>query len=185
MKIEGCTALVTGANRGLGKAFAQALLAARAAQVFAAARDPAEITYSGVTPIKLDVTSDPDVESSAHRCKGVNLLINNAGAMLLKPVLANGADVALRRETEVNVFGVHRMMAAFNSAQTSARSPRRARSSRAGAHPRARHEVSSRPPVCHSVPRAARAYRGCAAPRTRSEGLPRDLQTGIPRCRTS
>ncbi len=104
---------MTGANRGLGKAYAQALLAAGAAEVFAAARNPAEITYEGVTPIKLDVTSDADVESAVRRCKGLSLLVNNAGAMLLKPVLADGADVALRREMEVNVFGVHRMMTAF------------------------------------------------------------------------
>ena len=113
MKIEGCRALVTGANRGLGKAYAQALLAAGAAEVFAGARNPAEVTYEGAIPVKLDVTSAADVEGAVRRCAGIHLLINNAGVMLQKPVLAEGAETALRREMEVNVFGLHRMMTAF------------------------------------------------------------------------
>ncbi|MGH8325208.1 MAG: SDR family NAD(P)-dependent oxidoreductase [Steroidobacteraceae bacterium] len=113
MKLEGCKALVTGANRGLGRAYAQALVAAGAAQVFAGARNPADVPYSTVTPIRLDVTSDADVASAIETCAGVSLLINNAGVMLAKPVLGQGAAEALRREMEVNVFGLHRMMTAF------------------------------------------------------------------------
>jgi NAD(P)-dependent dehydrogenase (short-subunit alcohol dehydrogenase family) len=113
MKIEGCRALVTGANRGLGEAYAQALLAAGAAKVFAGARNPAEVSYEGVTPIKLDVTSGADVEAAVRLCEGIDVLINNAGVMLQKPILAEGAETALRREMEVNVFGLHRMITAF------------------------------------------------------------------------
>ena len=56
MKIQDSVALVTGANRGLGLAFAQALLAGGARKVYAAARDPASVTLAGVEAIKLDVT---------------------------------------------------------------------------------------------------------------------------------
>jgi len=113
MDIEGCTALVTGANRGLGKAYVEALLSAGAAKVYAAARDPSSISDPRVTPIRLDVTSPSDIAAAAGRCADVNLLINNAGAMLLTPMLAEGSDAAMRREMEVNVFGVLAMVQAF------------------------------------------------------------------------
>ncbi|XBS70738.1 SDR family oxidoreductase [Acerihabitans sp. KWT182] len=113
MRIEGSIALVTGANRGLGKAYVQALLAAGAAKVYAAARDPAAITDPQVTALKLDVTSDRDVEAAAAQCRDVNLLINNAGILLQSPMLADDAEDAMRREMEVNVYGVLRTIKAF------------------------------------------------------------------------
>jgi NAD(P)-dependent dehydrogenase (short-subunit alcohol dehydrogenase family) len=113
VNIEGSTALITGANRGLGKAFARALLDGGAAKVYAGARNPDEIKDPGLIPVKLDVTSSTDVEAAARNCHDVNLLINNAGAMRLTPVLAEGAEEAMREEMEVNVFGVRRMMSAF------------------------------------------------------------------------
>ena len=57
MNIEGCVALVTGANRGLGRAYVDALLDNRAAKVYAAARNPFAISDARLTPIHLDVTS--------------------------------------------------------------------------------------------------------------------------------
>lgn len=113
MKIEGCTALVTGANRGLGKAFAEALVAAGAAKVYAAARDPSSITNPQLTPVGLDVTSGEDIAAAAARCRDVTLLINNAGAMLTTPILADGSDDAMRREMEVNVYGPLALARAF------------------------------------------------------------------------
>ena len=57
MQIKGSVALVTGANRGLGKALVQELLKAGAAKVYAAARDPRSIEAApGVVRLKLDVT---------------------------------------------------------------------------------------------------------------------------------
>ena len=113
MNIENCIALVTGANRGLGKAYTDALLAAGAAKVYAGARDPASITDVRLVPVKLDVTHDSDVHAAAAACTDVNLLINNAGIMLASPVLAEGSEAALRAEMEVNVFGMLRMVRAF------------------------------------------------------------------------
>jgi NAD(P)-dependent dehydrogenase (short-subunit alcohol dehydrogenase family) len=113
MKIEGCVALVTGANRGLGRAYVEALQAAGAAKIYAGARQPFDVIDSRVIPIRLDVTAQADVESAAKRCQDVNILINNAGAMLKSPMLAEGSDVSMRREMEVNVFGVLAMIRAF------------------------------------------------------------------------
>jgi len=115
MNIENSIALVTGANRGLGKAYTDALLAAGAAKVYAGAREPASvaITDPRIVPIKLDVTHDADVRAAAAACIDVNILINNAGIMLASPMLAEDSEAALRGEMEVNVFGMLRMVQAF------------------------------------------------------------------------
>lgn len=113
MDITGKTALVTGANRGLGHAFAVALLEAGASKVYAGARDPSTVSDSRLTPIRLDVTSSQDVAAAAEACGDVEILINNAGAMLAAPVLSENSEDALRREMEVNVFGMLAMAKAF------------------------------------------------------------------------
>jgi NAD(P)-dependent dehydrogenase (short-subunit alcohol dehydrogenase family) len=113
MQIEGCVALVTGGNRGLGKAYVEALLAAGAAKVYVAARNPSPPTDARLHSLRLDVTSSREREAAAESCADVTLLINNAGLMLASPMLAEGSEVALRLEMEVDVFGVLGMIQAF------------------------------------------------------------------------
>lgn len=117
MEVKNCVALVTGANRGLGKAMVEALLAAGAGRVYAGAREPRSIvvTDGRLVPIQLDVTEDPLVNAAAEACRTVNVLINNAGIMTNTPMLAEGSEAALRAELEVNVFGTLRMIRAFAS----------------------------------------------------------------------
>ena len=79
MKIQNAVALVTGANRGLGLAFTQALVAAGASKVYAAARDPASVKQAGVVPVRLDVTNAAEVAAAAGDLGDVTLVINNAG----------------------------------------------------------------------------------------------------------
>lgn len=113
MNIKGRIALVTGANRGLGLAFSQALLAAGAAKVYAGARDPSTVTLPGVVPVKLDVTNPADVANAAAQLGDVTLLINNAGASVLAPLSTAQAADDLRHLLDVNVFGVLAASQAF------------------------------------------------------------------------
>jgi NAD(P)-dependent dehydrogenase (short-subunit alcohol dehydrogenase family) len=113
--IEGTTALVTGANRGLGMAFVQALLDRGAAKVYAGARNPGtvDVTDARVVPVQLDITNFDDIAGAARDCADVSLLVNNAGAMLLRPFLSAPDMLAARTEMETNYFGTLAMARAF------------------------------------------------------------------------
>jgi NAD(P)-dependent dehydrogenase (short-subunit alcohol dehydrogenase family) len=113
MHIEGSVALVTGANRGLGKAYVDALLAAGAKKIYAGARQPGGAADSRVIPLKLDVTLSKDIEAARQRCGDVNILINNAGIMLKTTMLSEQSAESMRREMNVNVFGTLAMIQAF------------------------------------------------------------------------
>ena len=111
MKIKGSTALVTGANRGLGQAYAKALLAAGAAKVYAGARDPSTVKLPGVVPVQLDVTKADDIAAVAAKCSDVDLIINNAGIIDPEPLLDDQGG--LRRTMEINLYGMLSVSQAF------------------------------------------------------------------------
>lgn len=113
MKIQGSIALVTGANRGLGAAFARGLLAAGAAKVYAAARDPSTVTLPGVVPVRLDVTRPEQIYKLAGELPDLTLLVNNAGIVEFGPLLAPNAIDALQRQFETNAVGPLRLAQAF------------------------------------------------------------------------
>jgi NAD(P)-dependent dehydrogenase (short-subunit alcohol dehydrogenase family) len=113
MKIEGSIALVTGANRGLGSAFARGLLAAGAAKVYAAARDPGSVALPDVVPVRLDVTRAEHVAALARELTDVTLLVNNAGIGEFGSLLAPGAIDALQRQFDTNAVGPLRLVQAF------------------------------------------------------------------------
>jgi NAD(P)-dependent dehydrogenase (short-subunit alcohol dehydrogenase family) len=113
MKLDNATVLVTGANRGIGLAFAKAALARGARKVYAAARNPGAITLPGVTPLRLDVTSADDVAAAARAAGDATLVINNAGVAATGSFTSPDAEDVLRRHFETNVLGVLRVSQAF------------------------------------------------------------------------
>ncbi len=113
MNLTGAVVFVTGANRGIGLAFAREALARGASKVYAGARDPASVTMPGVVPVKLDVTSAADIVAAAAACTDVTLLVNNAGIAEFGSFVADDAIESARRQIEVNYFGPLRMTLAF------------------------------------------------------------------------
>jgi NAD(P)-dependent dehydrogenase (short-subunit alcohol dehydrogenase family) len=112
MRIEDSVALVTGAGRGLGRAFVAELAARGAKTIYAAARNPASVTGPGI-PVELDITRPDQVDAAAARCANVNLLVNNAGVMTTSPFLEAPAMDGARLEIETNYLGTLALCRAF------------------------------------------------------------------------
>lgn len=113
MQIEGSIALVTGGNRGLGKAFVQALLDAGARKVYVGARKLIETDDPRIQPIKLDVTSQEDIQAAAQAYQDVNILINNAGVAYIGSSLEAASLDDARQEIETNYLGILALSRAF------------------------------------------------------------------------
>jgi len=113
MQIKNSVVLITGANRGIGLAFARELLARGARKVYAAARDTTTVTLPGVHALKLDVTQPEQVAAAAQQAADVTLVINNAGIAQPGGFLAPDSDAVARRLFETNFFGVLNMSKAF------------------------------------------------------------------------
>ena len=112
MKVENSVVLVTGANRGIGLAFARELLA-RGAKVYAGARDPASVTLPGVQALRLDVNKPEEVAAAAALAPDVTLVINNAGIAQPGGFLAADSEDIARRIFETNFFAMLRVSKAF------------------------------------------------------------------------
>lgn len=137
MRLEDTVAFVTGANRGLGRALVEGLLARGARRVYAASRDGELSSYEPrtrmargtanvavatpddvpqierrVIPVKLDVTDPNQARAVAAAAPDVTLLINNAGSLSAHSVLHCDAE-ALKRDLDVNYYGVLNVTRAF------------------------------------------------------------------------
>jgi NAD(P)-dependent dehydrogenase (short-subunit alcohol dehydrogenase family) len=111
MNTENITALVTGANRGLGRRFA-AELVARGAKVYAAARRPETIDLPGVVAVQLDITDPESVRRAAEFANDVNVVVNNAGVSTRADLL-EGSLEDVRLEMETHYFGTLNVIRAF------------------------------------------------------------------------
>ena len=113
MKLQDATVFITGANRGLGLAFARHALANGARKVYGAARNPGSIVLPGLVPIALDVTDPSQVAAAASDCGDVTLVVNNAGIASTGGLLAGDSIAASARMMETNVYGLLRVSQAF------------------------------------------------------------------------
>ncbi|WP_086668822.1 SDR family oxidoreductase [Lentzea kentuckyensis] len=111
MDLSTSTVLVSGANRGFGRALAAELLE-RGATVYAGARDPGSVDLPGAKPIALDITDAASVQAAAQATGDVTVLINNAGASTGADLLAAELD-DIRLEMDTHYFGTLSMVRAF------------------------------------------------------------------------
>jgi NAD(P)-dependent dehydrogenase (short-subunit alcohol dehydrogenase family) len=114
MQIQGTVALVTGANRGIGKAFVDVLLERGAGRIYAGVRDAASVTAADprVQHVRLDVTEAERVGAAARELGDVQLVVNNAG--IAHPGMpATASFEGARAELDVNYFGLIAMTQAF------------------------------------------------------------------------
>jgi NAD(P)-dependent dehydrogenase (short-subunit alcohol dehydrogenase family) len=111
-EIHGKTVLVTGGQRGLGRAFVDELVRRGAVKVYATARRPQPSGDPRVVAVALDVTDPASVAAAAAVATDVDIVINNAGVLRPGPLLrADMADVTATFDT--NVFGPLRVAQAF------------------------------------------------------------------------
>ncbi|MGY2078972.1 SDR family oxidoreductase [Modestobacter sp. SYSU DS0657] len=112
MDITGSVALVTGANRGIGRHFARQLLERGAAKVYATSRRPELVDVPGAEVLRLDITDPESVAAAATAAGDVTLLVNNAG-ITTRANLVTGDLAEIRREMDTHYFGTLDVVRAF------------------------------------------------------------------------
>jgi NAD(P)-dependent dehydrogenase (short-subunit alcohol dehydrogenase family) len=112
VQIAGSTALVTGGQRGIGKAFADELLARGAAKVYVTAREPKPTDDPRLVALPLEVTDADSVAALAASVSDVSIVINNAGAGGSGPLISSDID-GIRHLFDTNVIGPVRIAQAF------------------------------------------------------------------------
>ena len=118
MQIKNSIVLVTGANRGLGRAIVEASLAAGARRVYAGARDPRSLgelasrSEGRVVGLPLDVTDATSLSRAAELAPDVTLLVNNAGVLASFGLLTSDSE-AIAQDFAVNFYGLLAATKAF------------------------------------------------------------------------
>jgi NAD(P)-dependent dehydrogenase (short-subunit alcohol dehydrogenase family) len=110
MKIADSAVLVTGANRGLGKAMVEEALKRDAKRVYAGTRQSFTYADKRVTPLTLDVTSSAQIRAAIGKVDALDILINNAGISFQNDL---SDRAALERLLAVNLFGTYDVTQAF------------------------------------------------------------------------
>jgi len=112
MNITGSVALVTGANRGIGRHFVTELLERGAAKVYATARHPEQVNIPGAHILALDITDPVSVTAAAAASADVTLLVNNAGILTGANLVTGNLD-QIRLEMETHFFGTLSVVRAY------------------------------------------------------------------------
>jgi NAD(P)-dependent dehydrogenase (short-subunit alcohol dehydrogenase family) len=110
MNIADSTVLVTGANRGIGKALVDEALNKGAKRIYAGARQSFAHADRRVTPIILDVTNASQIRAAAEKVDALDILINNAGISVQNDL---SDRAALERLLSVNLFGTYDVTQVF------------------------------------------------------------------------
>ena len=114
MNVKNKIILITGANRGIGKALVEAALNSGATKVYAAARkiDTIENSDPRVLKLKLDVNDQASISAARDQARDIDVLINNAGVLEFGSLLTGDLD-AVRRDFETNFYGTLRVIRTF------------------------------------------------------------------------
>jgi NAD(P)-dependent dehydrogenase (short-subunit alcohol dehydrogenase family) len=112
VNIKGATVVVTGGQRGLGKAIVDEFLDRGAAKVYATARSPKPSDDPRVVSVALDVTKADSVAALAITASDADIVINNAGVLGAPKLLTSDID-EVREVFETNYFGALRVAQAF------------------------------------------------------------------------
>src|SRR5262249_12100647 len=110
MTIANKTVLVTGANRGIGRALAEEALGRGAGRVYPGTRQPPAHPARRGPPLPLDVTSRQQIQAAGGQVRSLDSLINNAGIALYDDL---SDPAALERSLAVNFFGTYGVTQAF------------------------------------------------------------------------
>lgn len=117
--VTGKTALVTGANRGIGLAIVHQLITSGVDKVYLAVRQTASVQpliaqYADkVVVVEMDLTNASSINRAAHIAEDVELVINNAGILINATALDSEAISALETQININVIGLMRVAQAF------------------------------------------------------------------------
>jgi NAD(P)-dependent dehydrogenase (short-subunit alcohol dehydrogenase family) len=118
MNITGKTILVTGANRGIGRALVEEALSRGATRVYAGTRLPFTHPDPRVTPLQLDVTNAEHIQQAVRQIGSLDILINNAGVSYYDDL----SDRAMiEKHFAVNLFGPYQLMQGFLPSLTTSR----------------------------------------------------------------
>jgi NAD(P)-dependent dehydrogenase (short-subunit alcohol dehydrogenase family) len=112
VSIQNSVVLVTGSNRGIGKAFVQGFLDRGAAKVYATARTPISYEDPRVVPLALDVTDAASVAAVAEAATDVTILVNNAG-ITGSGTLVDSKIEDISAVLDTNLLGPIRLAQAF------------------------------------------------------------------------
>jgi NAD(P)-dependent dehydrogenase (short-subunit alcohol dehydrogenase family) len=110
MKVENSTVLITGANRGIGRALVEEALRRGAKRIYAGTRQPMQHPDERVTPLTLDVTNTAQIQAAVEKIGTLDILVNNAGIAIYDDL--KQIDV-IERHLDVNFLGMLRMTHAF------------------------------------------------------------------------